>query len=411
MNSFEILNHGYQSNHLEFSYGSGSHLYDESETAYIDMALGSGSLILGHAPSAIVNTINKQSQLGTLFLQNNNSTQQLSQRVCDKIPKHLTKHIYCNSGSEATQRAVRIARAATNKTVIASFQGGWHGMNEWTLHDDGGRFGINSSSLPSLGIPTSVMNETLSLPYNNEECWSILERHADVIAAVIIEPLQGSNPQPDIKSFLKKLEQVCNQLNIILIFDEIITGFRLHPGGGASYFDIKPDIATYGKILGGGLPIGLVTISEAIHSKTFLDTNKTMLTGGTFSANPLSTATGTEVLSHLNAASYETLNSLGTLFRQLTNEKFEHYNIPFRARGLGSISRIYFTDKPVRNRAERDLFEIDAKLQIKFRQLLWQSRVIWPANGIICQALCQSNQLIEEITNHIIDAAKNLSNR
>ena len=408
MKEYEILNGGYQAQYTKFSRGSGCYLYDENNVEYIDMVMGAGSLILGHANEQVVNAIQEQSQHGSIFLQNNDKVQQLSQSIAEKIPEHLTKYIYCNSGSEATQRAVRIARAATNKSVIASFQGGWHGMNEWTLLDDGGRFGATNQSLPTRGIPDGALKETLSLPYNSENTFTLLRKHADVIAAVIIEPLQGSNPQPEIKYYLQKLEETCTDLNIILIFDEIITGFRINSGGGANYFSIKPDIATYGKILGGGLPIGMVAISDDIHHKTFLDPNKSMLTGGTFSANPLSAAAGNAAIIQLDEHSYKKLDGLGALFRQLANEKFVHFNIPFKADGLGSISRIYFTDQPFKNREERDQLEIKNSLQSQFKTKLWEKKIIWPTNGIICNALCQTNELIQHVVEQVVDTAINI---
>jgi len=408
MKQYEILNAGYQEENSRFSHGAGCNLYDENGIEYIDMAMGAGSLILGHTPQKTLEALHKQSRQGTIFLQNNSVIQQLSQTVSERIPKHLTKHVYCNSGSEATQRAVRIARAATNKSVIASFQGGWHGMNEWTLSENSDRF-VDNKSLSSIGIPNSALKETLLLPYNNEDTWKALQQHANVIAAVIIEPVQGSNPQKNIQPFLKKLEKMCKTLNIILIFDEMITGFRLHLGGGACYFDIKPDIATYGKILGGGLPIGMVAISNDIYEKTFLDPNKRMLTGGTFSANPLSAATGNATLDKLNKQSYQELNRLGALFRELANEQLNYYKIPFKAEGIGSISRIYFTNQPIKNRKERDQLEINNGLQAKFRQHLWRNKVIWPNNGIICNALCQTDELIEHVITRVINAAKELS--
>jgi glutamate-1-semialdehyde 2,1-aminomutase len=386
-NHYKIINPGYDIQAKQFTRAHGNFLFDENETPYIDMVMGAGTLILGHSNEAVVEKVQKQSARCSLFLQNNPSVQALSKKVAQLIPTELNNHIYCNTGSEATQRAVRLARAATGRTHIASFQGGWHGMNEWTLLDDGGRFGASTVRSDN-GIPRVALEYSLLLPYNDNSVWEIIDKNAKHLAAIIIEPFQGSNPQPDIYPFLSSLTEYCQKSGILVIYDEIITGFRVAPGGAASLMDLKPDIATYGKILGGGLPLGLVAFSENVFSQSFADKDKQILTGGTFSANPISATAGLATLEQLNSQVYARIQQLTDFFLSNLNQAFKDNKIDFFADGSGSINRIYFTTQKIKNRQQRDTFEIPAEKQAKFRALLMQQHILWTEviEKIICAA-------------------------
>lgn len=405
MNQYNILNPGYGLEDTQFIKGKGSYLYSKNGDKYIDMSMGAGALILGHAPEKIITAVEKQLNKGTLFLQNNTIVQKLSEQISKRIPEYLKHHIYCNTGSEATQRAVRLARAASGKMHIASFQGGWHGMNEWTLLDDGGRFGDRIVK-PYSGIPEVALDYSILLPYNDDSIWLKLEENANKLAAIIIEPIQGSNPQPQIYNYLEKLITVCNKLNIMVIFDEVITGFRFGKGGVAKAFKLTPDIVTYGKVLGGGLPIGLVAFNHQVHQKTFNNPDNKILTGGTFSANPLSAASALATLNELNESLYTDIDKLAKYFRKKLNELFKSNHIPFKADGIYSISRVYFTDHTIKNRQERDEYELPSHLQLKFRELLWEKNIIWPNNGIVCFSITHNIRLIDTVITEIITAAK-----
>lgn len=402
---YRIINPGYDTQAKQFTRAHGNFLFDQNETAYIDMVMGAGSLILGHSPKAVVEKVQEQSEKSSLLLQNNPNVQALSKKVAQLIPAELNNHIYCNTGSEATQRAVRLARAATGKTHIASFQGGWHGMNEWTLLDDGGRFGASTIRSDN-GIPKVALEYSLLLPYNDNAVWEIIDKNAARLAAIIIEPLQGSNPQPKIYPFLSSLTEYCQKLGILVIYDEIITGFRVAPGGAASLMNLKPDIATYGKILGGGLPLGLVALSEDVYNQSFADKDKQILTGGTFSANPMSATAGLATLEQLNSQVYTRIQQLTEFFLSNLNQAFKDNKINFFADGSGSINRIYFTTHNIKNRQQRDSFEISAEKQTKFRSLLMQQNILWPTNGIICMPASQNETLLSEVIDKIIYAAK-----
>ena len=163
----------------------------------------------------------------------------------------------------------------------------------------------------------------------------------------MIEPVQGSNPRSDIECFLRELTQVCFENEVLLAFDESITGYRLGLGGAVEYFGLGPDIITYGKILGGGLPIGAVVFTEKIASRVFNETGTPFFTGGTFSANPMTMEAGIEVLRCLKNADYQQINDLSERLRNSCNSYFEKNEVPIRIFGCASISRIIFTDKKI----------------------------------------------------------------
>lgn len=392
-----IRNSGYSPKDKIFVKSEGHYIFDQEGRPFLDLAMGAGSLIFGHSPQFIQQALSQQASCGTIFLQNNLNIQNLSEVISQRIPAQLSNHIYCNSGSEATQRALRLARAATGKMKIASFHGGWHGMNEWTLLDNGGRF--DTSVKPYEGIPPEILKYSVLLPYNSKDTFTELEKNSSDLAAIIIEPLQGSNPQPQIASFLRELVGYCNKKNILVIFDEIITGFRLHSGGAAQLFGIVPDIATYGKVLGGGLPVGLVTFNESVCAKTFDIPDKRILTGGTFSANPFVALAGLATLKKLSSDVYLDLNFIGEYFRERMNSAFVKNSLPLYADGVGSISRIYFTPTKINNREERDKLEMSPDVQRQFRLSLEKKNILWPTNGILCHSTC----FTKEIANTVVD--------
>ena len=388
----------------EISSAKGAFLTSSDGRVFFDAGLGAGSQILGHAHADVVAAINQQIMKGSVYLHNNSSIHLLCEELIELLPRSQKNFVFCNSGSEATQRALRLARASTGRDRIAHFQGGWHGMNEWTLVEDGGRFGnVEKSHID--GIPEIIQHHSLILPYNVDEAFNILEDNSNRLAAIIVEPLQGSNPRNDILPFLKKLQTYCCQNGTLLIFDEIITGFRLGLGGASKKWDLEPDIITYGKILGGGLPIGLVTCTDEVADTTFHDEGKRILTGGTFSANPLIAATGLAVIQALKKQNYDEIDDLGILMRTTLNHSFKNNNIPYSVIGTGSISRLAFTDQPFQNRSERDALEASQEIQNLFRKLLLEQDVLWPTNGIIFSGFCHTKELIQIICDKVINAA------
>ncbi len=394
-NGYDIINKPV----IDSSYGS--FLKSISGEKYFDPGLGAGSQILGYSHKSITNAIKNQIEKGSIYLHNNLNIQSFTKKLTEILPPEFTNFIYCNSGSEATQRALRIARVATGRKKIAYFHGGWHGMNEWTMNNDGERFG--KFFIPKEdGIPKNLKKDSILLPYNDDKAFEIIQANANDLACIIVEPVQGSNPRNNITNFLNKIQQTCKEFDILFILDEIITGFRLGIGGASKLWNLHPDIITYGKIIGGGLPIGLVSLTKEITSRSFGNKNKSVPTGGTFSANPLVATAGLSVLNILETKDYNYINQLGELMRNLVNSYYKKYGIPLSVIGTNSISRIVFTDQKFKNRMERDYLEQGTqKKQIEFRKKMFDRNILWPNNGILFTGFCNTKKEIENLATKI----------
>ncbi len=405
--NYTIHNNGYDIiSQPVIASANGSFLKSASGEKYFDPGLGAGSQILGYSNKSITDAIKNQIEKGSIYLHNNLNIQSFTKKITEILPSELTNFIYCNSGSEATQRALRIARVATGRKKIAYFHGGWHGMNEWTMNNDGDRFG--KFSIPKEdGIPITLKKDIILLPYNDDKAFEIIQANSNELACIIIEPVQGSNPRNDITDFLNKIQQTCKELDILFILDEIITGFRLGIGGASKLWNLRPDIITYGKIIGGGLPIGLVSLTNEITARSFGDKNKSVPTGGTFSANPLVASAGLSVLNILDTKDYNYINQLGELMRSLVNSYYKTYGIPLSVIGTNSISRIVFTDQKFKNRMERDYLEQGTQnKQIEFRRKMFVKNILWPNNGILFTGFCNTKKEIEDLANKISETSK-----
>ncbi|MGE4251304.1 MAG: aminotransferase class III-fold pyridoxal phosphate-dependent enzyme [Parvibaculaceae bacterium] len=212
--------------------------------------------------------------------------------------------LFCNSGSEATQYAMRAARAFTGKTKIGIVDGYWHGMHDYRMVAS---TNVASRDRPdgvaiSTGVPQAIADLIVPLPYRNPAAFDIIRAHRDERAMVIIEPVRHSNPQSEGRDYLLELKQVCRDCGVLFALDEMVTGFRLAYGGGQDYFGIAPDLATLGKACGGGLPIGVIAGAEDVMRMFLPRSGETgVFTGGTFTGNPLTMAAGTAAVSYYAA--------------------------------------------------------------------------------------------------------------
>jgi glutamate-1-semialdehyde 2,1-aminomutase len=362
------------------------YIVDESGKQLIDTSMGSGAQIIGHN-NPLIRKIGKQIFNGTIYTIANSHTQRVNYLLKKYInPELHSEYIFCNTGTEANMRAIRLARAYTGRNKIAKFHGGWHG-------------GLDGF-IESRGVPNSSNELITTLPYNEDACF---EKITSELAAVIVEPAQGSNPRSDIGSFIAKVQKECKRKRVLLILDEVMTGFRLAKRGGAGVFNLAPDIITYGKILGGGFPLGAVGATEEIIS------TPNVFYGGTFSSNPLSMYGAKLILQTITEESgdkkyidYSKLQSASEYFRDELNSFFKSISKPLRVMGCGSVNRIIFTDKFIKNRKERDAAE--SQNQEKFYTLLQKEGVFINKNGLIHLSMCHLN-----VIDNIIDAIKRTS--
>lgn len=324
----------------------GSSVYDVDGNEYIDFVCSWGPMILGHAHPEILAAISEAMQYGTSFGAPTPKEIELATMVVDAVPS-VEKVRFVSSGTEATMSAVRLARGYTGKKVIVKFDGCYHGHADSFLVKAGS--GVITLGIPgSPGVPEEIVKNTVSIPYNNE---AILEKTlrdgALDIACVIVEPVAGNMgcvaPAP---GFLQKLRALTAELGILLIFDEVITGFRLAYGGAQEYFGVTPDLTCLGKIIGGGLPVGAYGGRADIMDQVAPD--GPVYQAGTLSGNPLAMAAGIATLKLLKKEGFYTqLNDKAAGFADRLREISDRTNIPVQLNRVGSLMTGFFTTEKV----------------------------------------------------------------
>jgi len=367
--------------------GAGCTVEDADGHTFLDMSMGSGTHLLGHAHPAIVEAVRRQAAEGTLFSAPAAAVHRMGEMLHTALPG-LDGFVFCNSDSEATMRACRLARAVTGRPRIAMFSGGWHGSHDLLLLEEDAAADAAEPVIRyrTAGVPRRWQDDVL-LPYNDPHALEMIAAHAGKLAMVLVEPVQGSNPRDDIGPFLADLRTATRDNGVLLGFDEVITGFRLARGGRQQFFGVDADIACYGKVIGGGLPIGLVggrsEIMEAVRRPVGAAPERVFM-GGTFSANPLTIAAGTAVLDHLfaNPDLFEALNGEADELRRSVNAFAAERGIAARMMGAGSVSRVVFTDRPIASRLERDRYE-PAGIHAEFARAMRARGVLVAGNGIL----------------------------
>jgi len=320
---------------------SGKSLVDVDENKYVDYWMGHWSLILGHGPKQVKDSLKKQIEKSWMYGTVNEQTIKLSELISKAVPV-AEKIRYVTSGTEATMYAVRLARSVTGKKIIAKIDGGWHGYTSDLLKSVNWPFTESESS--------GVINEEkiISIPFNNlEESLDILKKVSSDLAGVIIEPvLGGGGCIPADTDYLKGIQEFCKKNNSLFILDEIVTGFRFRYGCLYPTMSLDPDIVTLGKIVGGGMPIGVMCgkkeIMEYSNTKGKKKTERSYIGGGTFSANPMSMTSGFATLSELKKAKntiYPKINALGKYARDELGKTFEDKVI---ITGKGSLFMTHF---------------------------------------------------------------------
>ncbi len=348
----------------------GSKIWDVDGNEYVDITMAYGPLILGHSHPVAVEAIRSVCDKGTVYCIAHEAEVKMAELMVEAIPcaERIT---FANSGTEATLHAMRIARACTGKDKIAKFEGGYHGVHDYALvssilADPTGPIEDPLSVPDNPGIPQGTVDQVLTLSYDTPESLDKIRKHKDELAAVIIEPVPSSY-LVDMREFLQGLRDVTRECGVLLIFDEVISGFRLTYGGAQKYFGILPDMATYGKIIGGGLPAGavagtveamkpLITTGDALQ-----DFQEKLLTIGTFSGNPLTMTVGRAVLQYLrdNPRIYEHINGLAARIKSEVHNFAEANGFDLRLIGLGSWFIPHFIPADPKNpRDLRDLADM-----------------------------------------------------
>jgi glutamate-1-semialdehyde 2,1-aminomutase len=333
--------------------GEGCRIWDPDGAERIDMLGNYTAMILGHAHPKVVEAIREQAARGTGFAAANPLEVELATLLCDRVPS-LESVRFCNSGTEATMFAMRLARSFTGRPKLARIEGGYHGTHDYaevSTHPDTSEAGPADRPLSvpdSMGTPAWALEQTVVLPFNNPDAAErILRDEGSRLAAVILEPIIGAGGViAATTEFLQRLRTVTRELGILLIFDEVIS-LRVAPGGAQELYGVTPDLTTLGKIIGGGLPVaafgGRADVMELLDPRR----KPSLAQGGTYNGNPLGMAAGLATMRELTPDVYRDLNRQGERVKDQLAEVFASHGVAAQVNGVGSLFAIHFTDEPV----------------------------------------------------------------
>lgn len=340
--------------------GSGAYLTDVDGNRYVDYVLSYGPLVLGHAHPVVIDTIAQAASSGTSFGMPTERSLRLAEQIQEAMPG-LEMLRFVNSGTEATMSVLRLARAFTGRNKILKFEGCYHGHADFLLVKAGS--GVATLGLPdSPGVTPANTNDTLVAPYNDiNAVESVMESCGKELAAIIVEPVAGNmGLVPPVPGFLEGLRALCDQHQVLLIFDEVMTGFRVGPGGAQELFGVRPDLTALGKVIGGGLPVGAYGGRKEVME--VVAPIGPMYQAGTLSGNPLAMAAGLATLETLKAGNHwADLVDFGNRLDQGLLEAAAQHEVPLVINRVGTMSGMYMLEKAPRNwqevsQADREQF-------------------------------------------------------
>ena len=329
---------------LFFIRGQGNRVFDHNQNAYIDYVGAWGPAILGHSHPAVIDAITEQLRNGIAFGAPHPAETELAALLCQQIPS-LQQVRMVNSGTEAAMSAIRLARAATGRDALIKFSGGYHGHADSFLTEAGsGALDCGSPSSP--GVPEALAKLSYCAEYNDpDSVEAILRAHSQSIAAIIVEPIAGNmNCVPPEDGFLPRLRKLCDEYGCLLIFDEVMCGFRVTPGTAQQRFEVIPDLTLLGKIIGGGLPVGAFGGRRELMQ--LLAPEGTVYQAGTLSGNPLAMRAGLATLNAIAADPdfFEQLEAHTTSLAEGLQSLARHWDIPFSVNTAGGMFGIFFSD-------------------------------------------------------------------
>src|SRR5207253_2071036 len=358
--------------------GKAGRVWDEHGKEYVDYLLGSGPMLVGHAHPEVTAAAQAQIARGTTFFANNRLGIELAEEIVDAVP--CAEQVrFVSSGSEADLYAMRAARAFTGRDKMLKFEGGYHGMSDYSLMSLAPK---RSGNFPlpvpdSAGIPKSVRDEVIIAPFNDADAVAGLVRdHKDELAGVIVEPFQRIIPPEP--GFLAALRKITSDNGVPLIFDEVVTGFRLAYGGAQEYYGVEPDLCTLGKVIGGGFPLAAIAGREAIMAH--FDKNKVgdenfLVQIGTLAGNPVAAAAGLATMAILRRpGAYERIHATGRELMGALDGLLKAAGIPAQISGEPPLFDVVFTDEPVRD--YRGTLRGDADMMRRFNMLLRERGIL-----------------------------------
>ena len=385
------------------SSAKGSEIIDVDGNKYIDFVSSWGPMILGHANQDVLNAIEKAAKKGTSYGAPTIIESKMAQKIIDMVPS-VEKVRMVNSGTEATMSAIRLARGFTNKEYIIKFSGNYHGHGDSFLIKAGS--GALTLGLPdSPGVTKNTAKDTLIANFNDlSTVEDLLIEKSDKVAAIIVEPVAGNMGLvlPN-KEFLSGLKDLSIKYNCLLIFDEVMTGFRLAPGGAQEYYGVSPDITTFGKIIGGGLPVGAYGGKKEIMD--FLAPNGPVYQAGTLSGNPLAMSAGLTVLNHLNTDLYKKLENISSRIHDGLIKNIVETNTNAVINRNGSMLTMFFTDLKEINNYD-DAMKCDLEKFSKYFKLMLEKGIYLPPSQYEC--LFFSSVLSDNDINTFLEANREI---
>jgi glutamate-1-semialdehyde 2,1-aminomutase len=385
--------------------GEGCKFYDADGNVYIDFLNNYTSLIHGHAYPPIIRAATEEAKKGTSFAAPTESQFILAEIICERV-RSVEQVRFCNSGTEATLNAIRVTRILSGKSKVVKMEGGFHGTHDLAevsfnpRLEEAGPIDKPRSIPQSRGIPKSVCDEVVVVPFNNKEATEkIIREQSKEIACVIVEPMLGAAgcvTQED--GYLEFLRDLTRKLNIFLVFDEVVT-FRLGLGGAQGIYGIEPDVTAFGKIIGGGFPVGAFGGSKEI-MKAFSPREKTFNSqSGTLNGNPITMAAGIVALRELTAEVFERINFLGDLLRNGMDSAFKRIGIKGKATGMGSLVWPHFNAEKIKDYRSASKGSFQTMLLVHMKLL--QKRINVAPRGGECSI---STVMTEKEVNTFIDA-------
>ena len=376
-------------------------MIDIDKNEYIDCVSSWGPLIFGHANETIINSIIETSKNGTTYGASTEIETLIAKKIVDLVPS-VEKVRMVNSGTEATMSAIRLARGYTNKEKIIKFSGNYHGHGDSFLIKAGS--GAVTLGLPdSPGVTKNIAKDTLIANFNNiESVEKLFNDNSKNIAAVIVEPIAGNmGLVKPLKTFLQDLRNLCNKFKSVLIFDEVMTGFRVAAGGAQELYGVHPDLTTLGKIIGGGLPVGAYGGKEEIMN--LLAPEGPVYQAGTLSGNPLAMSAGLTVLNLLENKVYEKLENISKKIEDGWNKNIIETKTKAHIARVGSMMTLFFSDKNQINNYN-DALELNTKQYAKYFKSMLNMGVYLPPSQYECLFL--STAIDNDDINHLIKSNK-----
>ncbi|HSF94743.1 MAG TPA: aminotransferase class III-fold pyridoxal phosphate-dependent enzyme [Thermohalobaculum sp.] len=352
--------------------GKGARVWDEDGREYVDYVIGSGPMLLGHGHPEVLEAVAEQLPKGMTFFANNTTGVELAEEIC-RAMACADQVRFLSSGGEADMYAMRLARAYTGRDKMVKFEGGYHGMSPEAQMSLAPTRQVNfPQAVPdSAGIPEAVRAEMLIAPFNDADYLeSLLAEHGDQVAGIIVEPLQ--RVIPPLPGFLQAIRALCDRYGIVLIFDEVVTGFRLAYGGAQEVYGVTPDLCTLGKIIGGGFPLAAVAGRKPImdhFDKAIVGPDRWLMMVGTLSGNPVAAAAGLKTMEILRRdGAYDRLRAIGGRLQAMFARHLDATGIPYRISGDPVLFEVLFTGREIRT--YRDTQSSNAALSARFHAAL-----------------------------------------